>query len=327
VDNRPKLNTGKFIVEVKVTANGYKTTSESSSFKVISGSQAPPPRPPSGLGKLSISINVAKDPIIRGNKQTISVIVSDDKSHDKIKGAHVEGTVNYVTGHTETFSGSTGKDGKISHSWTISGNAKPGKFGINVQVSADGYNAAYKTSSFTVKSKSSSSQLTNNLKSLNTQPEATGKDKSYNDTSGGTGEETNTVAKDNNNNNNNRLASTDTKDKNKDADQNSNTDTDKESKIVTATGVDTKKDGNTKADGKPEDHDKAKVLDDHNDKKNKDDNPKATDDSNTHDKVKSKPESNNHNDNGGDKIKTTHEQKKSADKKQDKKPKEDSDKE
>jgi hypothetical protein len=255
-----------------------------------------------GLKALSISIDVAKDPIVRGNPQTITVTVSDSKTHGKIKGAHVEGTVHYPSGHIESFSGTTDQDGKFSHHWTISGNANTGKFGINVQVSAKGYQAASKTSSFTVKSKSSLSQLTNNLKSLNTQPEATEKDKSHNDTSA------------------------DTKDKNKDGDQNSNTDIDKASKIVTATGVDTKKDGNTKADGKPEDHDKANVLDDHNDKKNKDDNPKATDDSDTHDKVKSKPESNNHDNNGGDKIKTTHEQKKSADKKQDKKPKEDSDK-
>jgi hypothetical protein len=259
-----------------------------------------------GLKALSILINVAKNPIVRGNPQTITVTVSDSKTNDKIKGAQVKGTVNYVTGHTETFSGSTGKDGKISHFWTISGNAKPGKFGINVQVSADGYNAASKTSSFIVKSQSSSSQPTNNIKSLNTQPEATEKDNSDNDTT------------------------TDTKDKNKDADQNSNTDIDKESKIVTATGVDTKNDGHTKEAGKPEDQDKANVQDDDTDKKNnnlvKDDNSKATHDSDTHDKVKSKPESNNHDNNGRDKIKITHDHKKSADKKPDKKPKEDSDK-
>jgi hypothetical protein len=38
------------------------------------------------------------------------------------------------------------------------------------------------------------------------------------------------------------------------------------------------------------------------------------------------PKSNNHDDNGEDKIKTTHEHKKSTDKKPDNKPKEDSDK-
>jgi hypothetical protein len=300
----PNSNTGKFTIQVQAAANGYKRGFESSSFKVISSAPPSSPEPPTtpNQAKLSISIYVAKDPIIHGNPQTITVTVSDSKTHGKIKGAHVEGTVHYPSGHIESFSGTTDQDGKFSHHWTISGNANTGKFGINVQVSAKGYQAASKTSSFTVKSKSSLSQLTNNLKSLNTQPEATEKDKSHNDTSA------------------------DTKDKNKDGDQNSNTDIDKASKIVTATGVDTKKDGNTKADGKPEDHDKANVLDDHNDKKNKDDNPKATDDSDTHDKVKSKPESNNHDNNGGDKIKTTHEQKKSADKKQDKKPKEDSDK-
>jgi hypothetical protein len=316
----PNSNTGKFTVEVKVTANGYKTTSKTTSFNVISAYQPPPPPPPPH--KLSISINVAKDPIVRGNTETITVTVSDSKTHGKIKGAHVEGTVHYPSGHIESFSGTTDKDGKSSHSWTISGNANTGKFGINVQVSAKGYKAGSETSSFTVKSKSSSSQPTNNIKSLNTQPEATQKDNSNNDTSKGTDEETNTVANDNNNG----ITSNDNKDKNKNTDHNTNTDVDKQSKIVTTPGVDNKKDENTKVDGKPEGQDKGNVLDDHSDKKNKDDNSKAAHDSDTHDKSKSKPESNNHDNKGGDKIKTTHDHKKSPDKKPDKKATEESDK-
>jgi hypothetical protein len=296
--------------KIKVYEKSYHITNDG-------GSGNPP-----GLPALFPSIHVAKDPIVRGNTQTISVTVSDPKTHGKIEGAHVEGTVHYPSGHIESFSGTTDKDGKISHSWTISGNANTGKFGINVQVSAKGYKAGSETSSFAVKSKSSSSQPTNNIKSLNTQPEATQKDNSNNDTSKGTDEGTNTVANDNNNG----ITSNDNKDKNKDADHNSNTEVDKQSKIVTTPGVNIKKDENTKVYGKPEGQDKGNVLDDHNDKKNKDDNSKAAHDSDTHDKSKSKPESNNHDNKGGDKIKTTHDHKKSPDKKPDKKATEDSDK-
>jgi len=55
-----------------------------------------------GNGSLTISITIAKDPITRGNVQTITVTVSDSKSNEKIQGAIVKASVKYASGkHTE----------------------------------------------------------------------------------------------------------------------------------------------------------------------------------------------------------------------------------
>ncbi len=103
---------------------------------------------------LSLSIDMAKDPIVRGNKQTITVKVSDETSHQRISGANVQGNVRYASGSTDNggkFSGSTDNNGVISHTWPISGYAVPGKFTANVQASKEGYKPASGTKSFTVK--------------------------------------------------------------------------------------------------------------------------------------------------------------------------------
>jgi hypothetical protein len=109
-----------------------------------------------GNGKLHdliISITIAKDPIIHGNVQTITVTVSDAESNEKIQAAKVNGNVQYVTDHTETFSCITDASGKCLHSWRISGNAKTGTFTVSVQASASGYNPASKTTTFEVVAK------------------------------------------------------------------------------------------------------------------------------------------------------------------------------
>ncbi len=108
---------------------------------------------------LSLSISIAKDPIVRGNKQTITVKVSDENSQQRIGSANVQGNVLYASGSTNNggkFSGSTDNNGAISHNWPISGNAIPGKFTANVHASKDGYKSAFGTKSFTVKPAGSS---------------------------------------------------------------------------------------------------------------------------------------------------------------------------
>jgi hypothetical protein len=78
---------------------------------------------------LSLSISFSKDPIVRGNKQTITVKVSDKNLHQRVSGANVQGEVHYASGSIDNggkFSGSTDSNGVLSHSWTISGNAIQG---------------------------------------------------------------------------------------------------------------------------------------------------------------------------------------------------------
>ena len=91
--------------------------------------------------------------------QTITVTVSDAESNEKIQGAKVNGKVQYVTAHTETFSCITDSSGKCSHSWQISGNAKPGTFTVSVEASAAGYKPASKTTTFEVVAKNDNATL------------------------------------------------------------------------------------------------------------------------------------------------------------------------
>jgi hypothetical protein len=103
---------------------------------------------------LSLSITVAKDPIVRGHKQSITVKVSDENSHHRISGASVQGNVRYASGSYDNgskFSGLTDNNGVISHTWSISTNAIPGKFTAKVHVSDEGYRSATGTKSFMVK--------------------------------------------------------------------------------------------------------------------------------------------------------------------------------
>ncbi len=83
---------------------------------------------------LSLSISFSKDPIVRGNKETITVKVSDKNLHQMISGANVQGNVRYASGSFDNggkFSGSTDNSGVISHTWPISGNAVPGSIPHN----------------------------------------------------------------------------------------------------------------------------------------------------------------------------------------------------
>jgi hypothetical protein len=134
----------------------YKTQIDIRIKQIVKIEVSPPGDGGGGNGKLldlTISITIAKNPITPGNIQTITVTVSDAESNEKIRGAKVNGKVQYVTDHTETFSCITDASGKCSHSWRISGNAKTGTFTVSVQASASGYNPASKTTTFEVVAK------------------------------------------------------------------------------------------------------------------------------------------------------------------------------
>jgi hypothetical protein len=105
----------------------------------------------SSSDRLDTKIDVAKDPIVRGNRQSFSVIVSDRNNGDPVQGAQVDASVKYAGPHTEYFgSQTTGSSGSASFSWTIGGNSNPGTFTITVDVSESGYGSTTETSSFKV---------------------------------------------------------------------------------------------------------------------------------------------------------------------------------
>jgi hypothetical protein len=123
-----------------------------------------PPGDGGGNGKLhdlAISITIAKNPITRGNVQTITVTVSDSKSNEKIEGAIVKVSVKYASGtHTEELgSKTTDSSGRASFSWTIGAKSIPGIFTVSVQASVSGYKPASKTTTFEVVAKNDNTTL------------------------------------------------------------------------------------------------------------------------------------------------------------------------
>ena len=90
---------------------------------------------------LSISFDLAKNPIRIGGNQTINTRVLDaSNSNVTIGGAKVNGTVTTPANTTVTnFNGTTNKSGIFSYSWKISKEYKPGTFTISVYGSANGY--------------------------------------------------------------------------------------------------------------------------------------------------------------------------------------------
>ncbi len=102
---------------------------------------------------LEIDINIAKDPIGRGDLQTIGVSVSDSDTDDVIVGANVDGTVKYATNRDYdkgNFNEVTDNDGKVEHTWQIGGGSDEGTFNVIVKVDANGYNSQTETTTFEV---------------------------------------------------------------------------------------------------------------------------------------------------------------------------------
>jgi hypothetical protein len=91
--------------------------------------------------QLSISLDLAKNPIRIGGNQTVNTKVLDAaNSNVTIAGARVNGTVTNPANTTVTnFNGTTNKSGIFSYSWAIGKEYKPGTFTISVHGSANGY--------------------------------------------------------------------------------------------------------------------------------------------------------------------------------------------
>jgi hypothetical protein len=102
------------------------------------------------LGILSLGIEVAQNPIAAGSRQTITVTASEQNSNVKVIGAEVVGNIKYVTTTTKEFSGITDSTGKVSYSWKIGANSKPGTFTIEAKASANGYEHSTRTRTFEV---------------------------------------------------------------------------------------------------------------------------------------------------------------------------------
>jgi hypothetical protein len=116
---------------------------------------------------LALSVDVSKDPIKRGSKETVITEVSDAASKEKIAGAKVVGKVTGMSGGSvkESFEGTSDKDGKESYSWKIAENGKATKYKVTVQASAAGYQDVTSSTAFKVKPASTTTTSKNDQNS------------------------------------------------------------------------------------------------------------------------------------------------------------------
>lgn len=147
-------------IQKENTVSSKKTISTTTQ-KINSAPAAPtaiPSIPYKTLGNnnpkiLTLSADVATDPIIRGSEQTILFQVSDATSKEKVGGAKVVGKVTSMSGDVvkESFGGSTDDNGQVSYSWKIGENGKASKYRVIAQASAIGYQDASSATVFNVK--------------------------------------------------------------------------------------------------------------------------------------------------------------------------------
>jgi hypothetical protein len=137
-----------------------ETISTTTSKKITTGATSATPSIPlnalynNNIPKLlALSLDVTKDPIKRGSKETVITEVTDTASKEKITGAKVVGKVTSISGGAvkESFEGTTDNDGQMSYSWKIGENGKSTKYKVTVQASATGYQDVTSSTVFNVK--------------------------------------------------------------------------------------------------------------------------------------------------------------------------------
>ena len=144
-------------IQKENTVSSKKTISTTTQ-KINSAPTAIPSIPYKTLGNnnpkiLALSVDVAKDPIIRGSEQTFLFQVSDATSKEKVGGAKIVGKVTSMSGGVvkDSFGGSTDDNGQVSYSWKIGENGKASKYRVTAQASAIGYQDASSATVFNVK--------------------------------------------------------------------------------------------------------------------------------------------------------------------------------
>lgn len=125
-----------------LTHNSVNVTGVANNNPVINATnsqRAPSPYPNSKL--LLISLNLAKNPISVGAKETLKTTVFDAaNSNMTIPGAMVNGTVSDSKNTTRiNFNGTTDNSGVFSYTWKINKDSEPGVFTVGVHATASGY--------------------------------------------------------------------------------------------------------------------------------------------------------------------------------------------
>ena len=107
-------------------------------------------KPDTNIHTLAVSLEVGKNPITTGQKQTVKVVVTDGATNAKVAGAKVTTDIQPSSSSIveRQFVGITGPDGKVSKTWKMRDEGKlETTYNIYSTISAPGYQ--YKTISGT----------------------------------------------------------------------------------------------------------------------------------------------------------------------------------
>ena len=144
---------------------------------------------------LLVSMHLAKGPIHVGNKENLTLGVTDSNSPRVIAGAAILGKITNPSGISKKLEGTTDGKGKVSYSWQVSGDNTSGKYKVIMEASAPGYENNTVSKTFTVlpirnfssnNGNTASSDLRNinnnptNVKEVTSRPLITSSPKTYN---------------------------------------------------------------------------------------------------------------------------------------------------
>jgi hypothetical protein len=130
------------------TVNNFDSNNDQSSSSGSNNDNSD--RSDSSTNDLEIDIDIEKDPIVRGNIQTIDVIVADDDTQNRIANADTDVRVFYTTEYDKGDSEQTNSDGIATFEFEIGPNSNPGTFDVTAQVNAPGYNTEAERTTFEV---------------------------------------------------------------------------------------------------------------------------------------------------------------------------------
>jgi aldose sugar dehydrogenase len=104
----------------------------------------------SNNNELLVSIFPLKDPVVRGDSQNTTIIVTDSSSK-AVANAEIDGILIYPGDNFEKeFSGVTDSQGKFVYSWIIGEKGDVGPLTIEVEVSSQGYSPSSAVGSFDI---------------------------------------------------------------------------------------------------------------------------------------------------------------------------------
>ncbi|PWU82184.1 MAG: hypothetical protein DLM72_03215 [Candidatus Nitrosopolaris wilkensis] len=121
---------------------------------------------------LSVSMHIAKRPVHVGDKENLTLGVTDSNRTHVVAGASVFGSITDPSGISKKLAGTTNEKGKVAYSWQVSGDNTSGKYKVVMETSAPGYQNNSVSKTFTVvpipiTSSNNSSSASSNLRNVN----------------------------------------------------------------------------------------------------------------------------------------------------------------